>query len=267
MVAPARMAPAHDHHHPVDVVEGQDADQHLCVRQLLDRMRLAQVGDQVVVGQHDPFREPGRSARVGQDDQIRLRVDVDVGRRAVALGQRGERRGPFRFAEHEHFLHRGAGRGFLRFVEELRDGHQELCSGADQLSLQLARGIQRVDRCVDAAGGGHTEERDGVLRHVRAVDGEHIALAEPARRQPGRRPLDRPDQLSIGQGASARSVDERRLVGVFRRVLEQIVLQRDVRDVHVRIGAAIDHRPLREYVSAVRERACAPRKAAERALQ
>ena len=173
---------AHDHHHAVDVVERQNADQDLLVGQLLDQVGLAQVRDQVSVGQHDPFRQPGRAARIGQGDHVFVRVDVDVWWLAAPRRQRAERRGPLRLSEDEDLFDLRAGRRRGRFVQKLRNRDQEPCFGVEQLPFQLVGCVEGVDRRVGAAGGGNTEERDGVLRHVRAVDGEDVALAEPSRR-------------------------------------------------------------------------------------
>jgi|GEM_PF-826430 len=107
------------------------------------------------------------------------------------------------------------------------------------------------------ADGGDTEERDGVLRDVRAIDSEDVALAKAPRRQSSGGPPDGADQLSIRQRASTRTVDEGRFIGVFRRMFEQEVLERHVWNVHVRIGAAIDHRHLRGSCPATPGSVCA----------
>lgn len=85
-------------------------------------------------------------------------------------------------------------------------------------------------------------ERDRILGHVRREDREHVAGPEPAQGQTG---CERPGhavELRVGDRASARAVDQCRLVAVRGRVLEHEDGQRCRRDFDLGEWAPEDHR-------------------------
>ena len=152
--------------------------------------------------------------------------------------------GALRLAENEHLPDGGADDRFARLVEKLRNGHQVRRAGVLELSVQLSGRVERIDRGHRSTGNGDTEKGDRVLRQVRAVDGEDVAPGESARGQPGGGGAGGRVQLSVGQRAAGRAVDQRRLVGPLVHVLEHVVRQRDVRNLHVGKRAAVEHRYL-----------------------
>src|SRR5439155_10707738 len=107
--------------HAINVEEGQDGNQFFVFGYGFETLGLDDIGDQVEVGEHDALRQARRAAGVGQRDQILTRVDRDFRHLAVALEQRGKRRGPWRFAQHEYFLDTRRLGSLEGFVDELRD--------------------------------------------------------------------------------------------------------------------------------------------------
>ncbi len=67
---------------PVDVVERQKAEENIVLAygaHLSGRQRLVHVGDQVVVRQHDPFRQAGGAAGEGKGGQRDARIALRLG--------------------------------------------------------------------------------------------------------------------------------------------------------------------------------------------
>src|SRR3990167_7350310 len=77
-----------------------------------------------------------------------------------------------------------------RLVQEGPDRHQEALPRVLELLDQLVGGVERVDGRVDAAEGRDRVEGHRVLREVRAVDREDVALLEPAAGQARGRAAD-----------------------------------------------------------------------------
>jgi hypothetical protein len=181
---PAVQGQVHDHDHAVDVEAGQQAEHGVRPLQPVDGAgRLQDVGHQVAVREHDALGQPRGPAGVGQDHHVFARLDGHGGDLA-GLEQRGARRGALRLAEHEHLAHPARLGRLPRLVQERRHRHQMARARVLELGGQLRRGVGRVD------GGDPAQQRDGVegdrvLRQIRAVDGEHVALAEAATVQAG----------------------------------------------------------------------------------
>ena len=80
--------------------------------------------------------------------------------------------------------------GLVRSLEEGRHRQQHPRAGVVELVAELLRRVQRVDRRALAADGGDAVEGDGVLGRVGHVDGEHVAVPEPALGQAGAKGAD-----------------------------------------------------------------------------
>jgi hypothetical protein len=140
-----------------------------------------------------------------------VRVDGDLGWLVAQAQQRRERGGARGLAEHEHLQDpRAAGR-LDGLVGKGRDGEQVAGAGVVQLGDQLLHGVQRVDGGVGPPGQQHPVEGDRVLGQVGAVGREHLALLEAARGQAAGHQPGAADQLAVGDGAAAGTVDQRRL--------------------------------------------------------
>ena len=205
----ARDQPAvEQHHHAVDVIEGQDVERDIGLLHDAGAERLTDVRRQVLVTEHDALRQAGRAAGVRQHGDVLHGIDGD-GRR-VAL--RGARHLP-RLLQliHAHELRQL----LLRFID---DGHQRaeredgLRAGVAELMLDLALAIERVQRRDGGAGEQRAVQRDGVLGRVRRVDGYHVALADAVVLQRARHAAHGRPQF--GEGVRrAIGGDQRRLAG------------------------------------------------------
>src|SRR5262249_8502593 len=113
-----------------------------------------------------------------------------------------------------------------------------------ELLGELIRGGERIGGGVDAAQPGHGEEDHRVLRHVRAVDREDVALLEAAPGEAGGSLLHAVGELAIGQGPSRRAVDEGGLVAEALGMTQNELRDRHVGNRHVGAAALHDHRGL-----------------------
>src|SRR6266852_8477811 len=84
-------------------------------------------------------------------------------------------------------------------------------------------------------------EDDRILQRVATVDRQHVAFAESTSVQAGSHSLNGIRPIRIGQDATARSVDERRLVAAIRRALEKKRRQRHFGNRHGWLGRTKDH--------------------------
>ena len=107
---------------------------------------------------------------------------------------------------------------------------------------ELVGRVERIDGRIDAAHGGDGEEDDGVFGQVGAVDGEHVALAEAARREPRGHLPHRIGQLRVGDRPPRRPIDEGRLVAARHGLLQDEQRQRNARDLDVGKRTAVAHR-------------------------
>ena len=148
---------------------------------------------------------------------------------------------PSSLAEHEHLPHpRAAGR-LDGLVQEWWDGEQVAGAGVVELGGELLDGVQGVDGGVGPAGQQHPVERDRVLGQVGEVDGEHLTGLEPPGGQAAGHQPGTANQLAVGDGAAAETVDQRRLVGPAGRVGEHQRRQRHLGDGDLRIRTPDDH--------------------------
>ena len=204
-------------------------------------LALAQVGDQIAVGQHDALGQARGPARIRERDQVLSRVDARGRWLRARLEELGEGRGAFRRPEDKDLLHHALLRRLLRLVEEGRHRHQEPGARVRELLGELVSRVQRIRRRVDAAEGRHGEEDHGILGHVGAVDREDVALLESPLGQACRGPPHAVRELRIRQGTTRRRVDESRLVAEPRGMAQDVVGDGHLGDTHVRARALHGH--------------------------
>src|SRR5262249_59032116 len=101
----------------------------------------------------------------------------------------------------ENFFDAGLLRGLLRLVEEGRHRDQEPGARILELFGKLVGSVERVGGSVYPAQRRDGEEDDRVLRHVRAVDPEHVALLEAALSQARRGSAHALSELAVREGA------------------------------------------------------------------
>ena len=200
--------------------------------------------------EHDALRQPGRAARVRQDDQVRARIDRGGGRIAVSLQQRRERRGSLGFAEDEDLLDSGFPRRLLRLGHARRHREEKLRAGIFQLRSQLSRRIERAHRGVHAADERDGMEHDRVLGQVRAVDGDDIPFPQAARGEAGGCSSHAVGPLAVGERSTAGAVDERRLVRTLDRAFEEERGERHLWQDKRRLRRAKNHRRTSTMVGA-----------------
>ena len=201
--------------------------------------RLGHVGDEVAMGQHHALGDAGGAGGVRQHDGV---VGVD----RHLLGERrthqvGERAGPLGFADDEDLLDGGALGGRSGDVEERRDRDEQPGVRVDELVVDLALDVRRVDRRDDPAGVRDAVEDDGVLRDVRGEQGQRLAGLEAARHQAAGQRAHALEEAAVRQRASARAVDEGRLVAELLGSREHVVGQGEVGDLDLGQRAGVDH--------------------------
>ena len=91
------------------------------------------------------------------------------------------------------FMHGGDGRG------EIFQHEQKARRGVDDLKLQLARGVERVDVDDHSARLQHADQDCRIGHHVRRHDRDAVALGEAGLLQPRRDPVGRRAQLLVSQ--------------------------------------------------------------------
>ncbi len=97
-------------------------------------------------------------------------------------------------------LDRRIGDDLFDGVAEVVDHHQRGHAGVDQLVLELARGVQRVDVDHGQAGAQHAEGGHRVLQAVGHHQGDAVALLElELTQQVGRELFDQRVGLAIGE--------------------------------------------------------------------
>ena len=163
------------------------------------------------MGEHDPLREAGRPARVGQRHQVCPGIDRYGWDGVAPLQQVRKRRGPSRLAEDENFLHRRLACGLECMVEEFGNRNQVLRLSVVELQRELPRRRQRIGGRGDPAEGGDRMQGHRVFEHIRAVDREDVAFSKPAAREVSGDLADRRGQIRVGERAPGRPVDQRRL--------------------------------------------------------
>ena len=126
--------------------------------------------------EHHALGQPGGAARVGENGEVTVGVDLDGGRLGVLLDQLREGRDAIGLADDDELDVADLVRRFAGGVEEGRDGDQQLRPGVAQLVRKLARLVERVDGGVDRPDRADPVEDDRVLGQVRHEDPDHVAL-------------------------------------------------------------------------------------------
>ncbi len=191
--------------------------------------------------QHHAFGEAGRSARVGEHDEVVACVDRCL-LHGVGAEQRDEGGGAFGLAEHEDLLDPTVRRRLTGGLEEHGDREEEPGACVVELVLHLLCRVGGIDRGDDAAEGGNGVECDGVLGDIRRHDGEDVTLPEPAGCETAGRFEDRPIELPVGVAAARGSVDDGHLVRLGGHVAEDEGGDRHLGEVDVGKGAGEDPR-------------------------
>ncbi len=132
--------------------------------------------------------------------------------------------------------------GGQRPLEERRHGDEQAGMAIVELTGELVRRVQRVDRGGDPAQDRDRVEHDGVFGEVRAVHAEHVAFPEAAHGQPGGHAAHIRRELAVAQRPATRGVDQRRLVAQLRRPTEHQLGKRDVWDLQLGPWAAVHDR-------------------------
>lgn len=214
------------HRQREDVIQRDRGDDHLVARAQRvghERFELRDVRDEVAMRQRRALRQPGRAARVLQQQQIvAARRDgvertaravfervgecdrrhrqcaarrVGDGHDAEIVGPDGQHRADPRACDH---VGQRAGRSAAH--------DDRLDARVVELMFELARGIERIDVHLHRAELGDGDERDRKRRHVRQHHRDAIAAANAddllkIRGERGRQPID----VRIGQRACARA--------------------------------------------------------------
>ena len=200
---------------------------------------LQHVGDQVAVRQHHAFRQTGRPARIGESDHVFRGIDLY----REGLGRLGDQfakgRRARRLSEDEDLVDRETTHGLGRPVHERGHGQEIACMAIPELVTQLARGVEGIEGCDDAAERRDGVEGDRVLGQVRTEDGEDVTLLEPSASQRAGDPVHAVGQGAVGQLPAADAIDESRPVTNGRRPLQRKPRQRNIRDLERR--TLVDH--------------------------
>jgi hypothetical protein len=141
---------------------------------------LGDVRDEVAVTQHDALGNAGGPRRVGQDGHVRRRIERHL-RRGAALTEQGAQIGvSVGTVEHDDPLGGDAdGLRLLRPGQQRAHRDEPAGPGIAQLLLDLAGGVQRVDRRHRRAGAEDAVEDGGEGGHVRAQQTEHGVGVDP----------------------------------------------------------------------------------------
>ena len=121
----APIARVHDRDEPVDVEERQHGDVPFRLAHADSGADLAEIRDEVPVGEHHALGQPGGAAGIRQRDDTSGGVDHDLQRPAARLKQRRERRRAGRLAVDEDLLHAGPLCRRGRLVQQRRHRHQQ----------------------------------------------------------------------------------------------------------------------------------------------
>src|SRR5207249_2609485 len=104
-----------------------------------------------------------------------------------------------RLSEDEDLVDRETTHGLGRPVHERGHGQEIACMAIPELVTQLARGVEGIEGCDDAAERRDGVEGDRVLGQVRTEDGEDVTLLEPSASQRAGDPVHAVGQGAVGQ--------------------------------------------------------------------
>ena len=212
-------AQVHEHLHAVDVEERQHRDEGVVLVQRDRGECLLDVRDEVAVREHDALRQAGRARRVRQHDDV-VEIDRHLLRERRA-GQRGDRRVAVGITDDVHLLDcrvRDRGRGRL---EEHRDRHETRRARVDELVVDFARCVRRVDRGENTTSQRDGVEDDAVLGTVGRHHGDDLALREPTLEPTARLTAHRVFELAVRHRPAGGPIDEGGLVGQLAGALQR----------------------------------------------
>ena len=179
------------------------------------------------MGQHHALQQARRAAGERQHGEVGARVDSGRARVAAAGRERLER---------VDVVQTGAGNGAAQRLRHDRRSRAR----RRELRGDLARRELRVDRRDDRAERDDRVERGRPGGRVGSEQADGVAGADPIRRQARGGPRDLVGELRVRRDRARRAVDQRRLVAPRGRAPDDVLRQRDVRDVDRRIRAAQD---------------------------
>nr|GEU28155.1 hypothetical protein [Tanacetum cinerariifolium] len=253
--------PAHAHAHErahgqrVDVVQRQRRHEHQLLARVLELqpgLVLQHVGDDIPVQQHRALRHARGAARVLQEGDVivslldRLQRQAGRFRHHFLVRDRARQRvrrhhlldlahhqiddRAFDQAQHvahgghHHVLDAGIGQHLLQGDGKIFQHDDRFRAGIDQLVLQLAGRVQRVDVDHRVTGAQHGRHRHRVLQHVRHHDGHARARRQATALQPGRHPVRQLVQFAVSEEFI--HADESVAVGVLAESFFQQVRDR-----------------------------------------
>ena len=214
-------------HGAVDVIEGQEEEQHVALAQATGRRALDGVAHQVAVAEHDAFRQPGGAARVGQGDEVVLEVEGDLRRAAGGIavrhrvpGRHSLRRAP----DDQDVLDRGDARADgIDDRQAILVHHEHPRLGVIELIFDLLLVVGGVDRRDHAADLRGRLEADQVLGPVGHEQRDAVALGDAEIAQAVGQPVAQSFELAEGELLVVEHGGP--LVGVvLRRAAQQLVV-------------------------------------------
>ena len=234
-----------DDHHAINVEQREHRQNPIALLESVERLGsvdLAEVRHHIAVRQHHAFRQSRRPARVREHDDVFGRCDRDRWRVRGRVEQFVKRPHAIGFAaEHVERLDAGGRSSFLRFVQTRRRRDHQPRPAVFQLLGQFGGCTQRISRRDDATDERDRVEDDGIFRNVVAVNREHVSLAKPAAIQRGGNPADHVRELTVGERATCRRIDDRRLVREVFGLPEHERTNGDVRNLDGRTRASDNH--------------------------
>ena len=262
----------HDHRHPVDVEERE--------RRRSTRRRspsgivalgLQHVRDQVAVAQHHALGQPGGPATSRGCTARSVAGSISTSGASPPSSRRSRMFVSSPSASPTTMMLVGVdpdrGRGLPRRLQERADGEQHLRARVLELMGELVGCVEGVRGRVRGAGADHAVEDQRVLREVRHVDRDDVALADAAGCERRRERPGAGVELRVGDRPAAWTVDQGGLVAELGRPLERERAEVLVGDLGCRgcgqglspprIGAARRWtvRAYRSYLSRLRRRA------------
>ena len=222
---PLRQAEVDHHGLAVDVEERQRADQHVVGADPVDGADLLHVRDEVAMGQHHALRQAGRAARERQHRDVGAGIDGGGAGVAGVGRQRLER---------EDAVQLGLAQGAAQ-----RLGHDHRARARGRAAAPTSCGVSSGFSGVTSAPSDDDRvERDRPGRRIGAEQADGVPGPDPLGGKPGRDARDLVGELGVGRDRAARPVDQRRLVTARGRAGDDVLRQRDLRNVDVGVRAA-----------------------------
>ena len=219
--------------------EREEGEGDLAVGGVDDRViALADVGHQIVMGEHDALRETRGARGVGEHHDVVAHIHRSLRHRLTE--DRQDRGGALGAVEGDHLGDAHLRRRGERHLSEHADRDQFCRPGIAQLEGDLLGPVGRVDGGDGAADDRDRVEHDRVLRHVRRHQREGAAAPEASGRETSRECVDGIGELLEGVRATRRAIDQRDTVRVVRHATKHELGDRDLGDVDLGQGAGVD---------------------------